>query len=179
MLRPALILTVPIVFLLIQLEAFYGREPLPVGKAAIVTVQMKETIDERTPVPVLESPSGISVETPPVRVPSQRQVSWRIRPLRDLSGSLRVVFEDTSVEKSIETGPGPRYLSDRRVSSAADQLWYPAEKRLPDDAIEWIEIRYPPAEVGFLGLELHWIVWFLVISLASAWLLKGRFRVSL
>jgi uncharacterized membrane protein (DUF106 family) len=30
-----------------------------------------------------------------------------------------------------------------------------------------------------LGLELHWVIWFLLISIVSAYLLKGYFNVVL
>ena len=176
---PAIILTVPIILLLVQLEAFYGQEPLAVGKPAIVTVRMKGAIDVRAPSPELEAPTGIAVETPTVRVLSERQFSWRIRPLREVSENLRVVFPNTVFEKSVDSGHGPRYLSVRRAGSLLDRLLYPAERRISEGAIEWIEVRYPAAEVWLWGLGFHWLVWFIVISLASAWLLRKRFGVTL
>src|ERR1700730_16333571 len=40
MLRPVLILTLPMAWLLIQLEAVYGYAPLAVGEASVITAQM-------------------------------------------------------------------------------------------------------------------------------------------
>jgi hypothetical protein len=178
MLIPAVVLTVPMVVLFVHLESFYGMGPLPAGEPAIVTLQMKAPLDPQVPPPALEAPEGIAVETPGVRVPGERQVSWRLRPLHAASGYLRVILPGQTVEKKIEAGAGPRYLSDRRVSTALDLLWHPAEKRLPAGPVEWIEVRYPPATVHWLGLDLHWLIWLLVLSMASALLLKKRFRVS-
>lgn len=178
MLVPAIILTAPMLILFAHLEAFYGLAPLPVGREAVITIEMKQPLDRTASAPVLEAPAGITVESPAVRVFDQRQVSWRIRPLRAVSGYLRIRTPDGVVEKKIDAGPGPRYLSDRRVSSAIDLLWHPTEKRLPEGRIDWIEVRYPAATIHWLGLDLHWIVWLLIFSMASALALKRRFRVS-
>src|SRR3954447_14060442 len=40
-LRPAMILSIPMGLLLLWMEPFYGRSPLPVGESAIVTMQWK------------------------------------------------------------------------------------------------------------------------------------------
>ncbi len=177
MLRPALVLALPMVLLLVHLDAFYGRAPLPVGEAAVVTVQMKTAADSQAP--VLEAPAGIAVETPAVRVVGERQLSWRVRPLREVSGNLRIVFPNATFEKEVEAGQGRRYVSTRRVSSLAELFTHAWEKPLPAGDLEWIEVRYPPAGVSVWGFEFHWLVWFLLVSLAAAWALKGRFRVSL
>ncbi len=178
MLVPAIVLTLPMVILFAHLEGFYGIEPLPAGQPAIVTVQLKRPLDPQLPPPSLEASDGIAVETPAVRVPGERQVSWRIRPLRALSGYVRVILPGETVEKKIAAGPGPRYLSERRVSRTLDLLWHPEEKQLPVGPVDWIEVGYPPATVHWLGLDLHWLVWLLLFSMLSALLLKGRFGVS-
>ena len=179
MLKPAIVLTIPMVFLLVQLESFYGIQPLPVGSPAIVTLKVQGPIPAESALPLLEAPQGIAVETPPVRVPGEGLICWRIRPTRPVAGTLRIAFRGASLEKALASGRGPRYLSTRRVSSALGQFVYPAESRLKGDTADWIEIRYPGAEVSCFGLGLHWLIWFLVISLASAWLLRKRFGVAL
>jgi hypothetical protein len=177
MLMPALILTVPMILLFGQLDAFYGYTPLEPGQAAIVTMQL--AAPSSGPAPELQPPEGIVVETPPVRAEGGRQISWRIRAVRPAAGQMRFAFPAGTVEKSIAAGNGPQYLSDRRVRSAMDLVWHPAESRLPSGGpVEWIELRYPKATVQAMGLDLHWVVWLLVFSMASALLFKGRFRVS-
>ena len=177
MLTPALVLTIPMLLLFGQLDAFYGYTPLVPGRAAIVTMQL--ATPSSGPAPELQAPDGIVVETPPVRAEGGRQISWRIRALRPAAGQMRFTFAGGTVEKSIAAGNGPQYVSGRRVRSAMDLVWYPAESRLPTDGpVEWIELRYPRATVQAVGLDLHWVVWLLVFSMAGALLFKGRFRVS-
>ncbi len=176
MLVPALVMTAPMVLIFAQLECFYGYTPLAPGQTAVVTVQMKSTGVGLTP--ALRAPEGIVVETPPVHVDGGRQISWRIRALRPIAGNLQLVFPDETLDKSIFAGRGPKYLSERRVSSALDLLWYPGESRLAAGPVDWIELRYPQATVHALGLDFHWLIWLLVLSMISALLLKRSFRVS-
>lgn len=178
MLVPAIVLTVPMVLLLAQLEPWYGLAPLPPGRETLLTVQMKTPLDPAAAPPRLEAPPEIAVETPAVRVFAERQVSWRIRPKAPVSSVLRIVLASGAVEKTICAGAGLHHISDRRVSGLWDFIWHPAEARLPAGNIDWIEIRYPSATMHWLGLDLHWLIWLVLFSMLSAVLLKGRFGVT-
>jgi uncharacterized membrane protein (DUF106 family) len=177
MLKPALYLTVPFVLLMIHMDAFYGWTPLPVGQSTIVTVQTSSVLDSKTPAPAIEPPPGIVVETPAVRALRAGQFSWRIRAQQPTEGVLQFDWNGTRFDKTITAGTGWRYLSIRRVRSAWEALWNPGENRLDAANIEWVEAAYPPATIDFLGFELHWVIWFLLISIISAYLLKGYFNV--
>jgi hypothetical protein len=176
MLIPTAVMAIPMVLLFSQLECFYGFSPLEPGQEAVVTVQMKD--GQHDEVPMLRAPDGIAVESPAIRMNEERQISWRIRAIRPVTGDLQFVFPSQTLQKSVQSGQGPQYLSERRVSSALDLIWHPAESRLPDGPLDWIELRYPKAMVHALGLNLHWLVWMLIISMASALILKRQFRVS-
>ncbi|MCP5115164.1 MAG: hypothetical protein GY953_30395 [bacterium] len=174
MLRPAVVATIPMVLLLVVLDGFYGMRPLMVGQSAIVTVQLRELVDAE-----LAAPAGIEVETPAVRAVADRQVSWRIRPSAAVAGDLRISTGGQEATKSVRSGEdGGSFLSVRRVQSLLWLWLYPGEMPLPSDGIEWIELRYPAAEVSVFGLATHWLVWFLLFSMVSAFLLKGRFGVT-
>jgi hypothetical protein len=175
MLAPALVISIPMVFVLSQLDCFYGYRPLDLHRKAILTVQLKSPSDGSAP--NLRTPDGIVVETQGVRLDGGRQISWRIRPDRAVNGTLSIVFPDQTVEKSVAAGSGPRYISDRRVSSLSDLVWHPAESRLPQGRVDWVEIRYPQAKIQALGLQLHWLVWLFLFSMIAALLLKRRFGV--
>jgi len=176
MLVPAAIMAIPMVLLFAQLECFYGHAPLGIGDAAIVTLQFRD--GRSGPVPVLQAPDGIAVESPAVRIDGGRQISWRIRALRPVDGVLRFVFPDGALDKTVRAGQGPEYISRRRVSSALDLIRYPAERRLPAGPVDWIEVRYPPATVHAFGLDLDWWIWLLLLSTITALVLKRRFRVA-
>ena len=179
MLVPAVYMIVPLVILLIHLDAVYGRAPLPVGVPSVVTVQWQGASTPNGAAPQLQAPPEISVETPAVRATAADQFSWRIRPTQAVSGTLRFAWNGESWEKTIAAGEQLEYLSVRRVSSFWDALWDPGEDRLAIAEATWVEVRYPGREIGLAGLELHWLIWFFVISMASAYALKGYFKVTL
>jgi len=56
------------------MDAGFGRAPLPVGQAVVVTARDSGGRME------VEAP-GIEVETPAVRIPRLHQVAWRVRPV--------------------------------------------------------------------------------------------------
>jgi uncharacterized membrane protein (DUF106 family) len=64
------------------------------------------------------------------------------------------------------------------VSSEWDAVWHPDEARIAAPNVDWVEIRYPGASVEWLGIRLHWLIWFILVSMLSALLLKKRFRVT-
>jgi len=171
MLRPVLVLALPMALLLAQMEAFYGHAPLVTGQPAIVTVQLKDGASGAAL--ALKAPAEIAIETPPVRVTGERQVSWRVRPLRAASGDLQVVEHDRVLTKSISAGAGMHYLSERR-GSAAHLLLEASELPLADSEVAWIEVGYPSAVV----LRLHWLIWFFLLSGITALLLRRKFRAS-
>jgi arylsulfatase A-like enzyme len=83
---PSLI-TAPLLALVMwQADAVYGRGPLRAGDPVVVTAHAKtdDLADPR-----IEAP-GVTIETPGVRIPRLREVSWRIRPMRPFRGRLSV-----------------------------------------------------------------------------------------
>lgn len=178
MLLPAVVLAAPFLVLFAYLDGFYSARPLEPGRPAVVTVRLEEPLRLDGPAPVLEAPEGFVVESPPVRVMDRREISWRIRPVREAAGELRVNIAGEPAAKSVRAGEGPAWLAKRRVSSAADLLRYPAEARLDSRVIEYIEVDYRPAAVEWLGLRLHWVWWLLIVSMATAFVLRNKLKVT-
>jgi hypothetical protein len=176
MLLPAIMMSIPMVLLFSEMECFYGYRPLEPGREGVLTVQLKTASDGAAP--VVRAPSGIAVESEGVRLDEGRQISWRIRATRPVSGNFQIVFPQETVEKSIEAGAGPRYLSERRVSSIGDMVWHPSESLLPPGIVDWVEVRYPSAGVAAWGLELPWLAWLIGFSMVTALALKRRFKVT-
>jgi hypothetical protein len=170
LLRPALITTVPMLFLLSQVDAFLGRAPLRVGEDSVVTIKL---LNERA-TPALDASEHIAVDTPGVHVIAERQVSWRFRCVRPGADFLRFHDGEIVVGKQVRAGTGIHYLSDRRTASIPEWLIHPTESPIPFGSIRWIEVRYPPAVI----FGIPWIVWFLLISGAVAVLPKSRWIIG-
>lgn len=178
MFRPALILTVPMIVLLFHLDAIYGMRAFEPGETAVVTVQAAGRLGAGVAAPELEAPDGVTVETPAVRALEPGQFSWRVRAQTTASGELRFRWRGREWSKDIEAGDGRlRYLSPRRASSFLGLIESPGEPALDVEDLEWIEMRYPGVEIGVGALRLHWLVWFLVLSIVAGFALKDYFGV--
>ncbi|HLJ14120.1 MAG TPA: hypothetical protein VKV15_06450 [Bryobacteraceae bacterium] len=170
LLRPALIVTVPMILVLGQLDAFYAHAALVCGEPAIVTLQLANGQADPLNTPSLAAPAGISVETPAVRVLNEHQVSWRVRPLTTSAGSFKIDWQNQFLTKSVACGPGVRYLSERR-GNFWNFLLHPAELPLHTPGVKWIEVLYPRATI----LNLNWLVWFFVVSAIAMLLFTAAF----
>src|SRR5260370_19745397 len=110
-LRPALWMVVPLGLLLIHLESFYARAPLPLAEPALVTMRMTADWDSAAPPPELIAPSGVAVLGPPARAAAAREGSWRIIPFLSVSERLQFRFKGQEVSKRIEAGDRDRYVT--------------------------------------------------------------------
>ena len=138
---------------------------------------MQAPLNPDSPAPVLHAPQGIAVETPGVRAIDDGQISWRIRPLASVSGSLSFQVDGQTIEKRIEAGSGVRFVPGLRVNSILGSVVHPDEPRIQSASVNWIDVRYPDGNVTMFGIELHWLIWFTIISMLAALLLKKRFGV--
>ena len=176
-LRPALCMVVPFGLLLIHLESFYERAPLPLARPALVTMRMSAPWTPSAPAPELVVPPNVAILGPPVRVVSAREVSWRILPYAPGSQKLLFRFNGQEVSKSIVAGNRLSYVTGRRVRSGWDTILSPGESPMGEAFADWIEVRYPVANLQVFGFRVNWLVWFLAVSMLAALLLKRRFGV--
>jgi hypothetical protein len=157
--RPALILLLPMAWVFAQLDWLCGYGPLVPGQPAIVTAQMAGSLEPADAGASLAAPPGIAVETPPVRVWHDRQISWRIRPAAAVEGVLELTVRGHKIDKAVTAGGGAFALR-RRVRSLAAFLLHPWERRIAAGDVRWVEVDYPHG--GWSA-----VLWFLAISAAS------------
>lgn len=184
MLKPVMIVILPILALTMLMDTVYGHRPLRVGEDALVTARVASTVDLNTVAPDLRG-NNIAVETPSVRLPAQHQVVWGIRATAPGNGDLSLSLPGSSkpdavAQKDVAVGSGLHVLSNRRVSTLWDWLIDPGEKLLPrDNAFRWIEVQYPDAEVDLFGFGIPWIAWFIMVSWITVFALRKPFGVIL
>ena len=155
--KPSAIVTVPMLLVAALLEAFFGTAGMVPGRPALVTLESRGWDAGNTP--VLEAPRGIAVETPAVRAIVAHQVVWRIRPLRELSGVLRVRWGSRVFSRAVVAGAGLHYLPGRLMGSMAG------------GGRDWIAVTYPPATI--CGWD--WLAWFVLFSAMGAGLAWRKF----
>lgn len=175
-------LVVPFVLAIAQLQFHYGYEGLRPGEPTVLTVDLAQegSYDAPRPDVRLEAPQEIAVETEGVWIPSEAQMAWRITPLEEGAWDLVVDVGGELYAKSVDaTDLVTRRSPQRLATGFFDQLLYPAEPPLPAEGpIEAVRLVYPEATVSILGIELHWLIWFFILSIVLAYALRKPFRVT-
>jgi uncharacterized membrane protein (DUF106 family) len=174
----------PLVLLIAQLQFHYGYQGLSPSEATLLTVDLKpEAVSPGVrPRARLALPAGIGAETDDVWIPAESQLAWRLAPERDGDFEIGVSIDGSPpVSKTVRVTDRTVRLSPVRVDgSFLSQLIYPAEPPLPTDSpVQAIHIDYPGREVWFFGFELQWMIPFFVLSIAFAFALRGRMKVTI
>lgn len=143
LLKPLVILCLPMALVMWILDSLYSRAPLRVGEATVISVGARQHS--------ITTPDSVAVETKPVFITSTEETSWRIRPRQPVSGAVRVA----GMQATLVSGSGTAFLPRPLMRHVG------------------IRIEYPSATVfGF-----HWILWFMLLSLITALVLRGPMRV--
>jgi hypothetical protein len=180
--KPMVVMILPLVLILIQLNFWFGYEPLAVGEPAILKVRLKAGVDPLKTDIALEAPASVRVDTLPLRIIDEPEVDWRIRPQAAGLASLTVAVGGARYEKTVRAGGPPlSRLSPVKVGSRLpDPLLYPGESPLPAGGpVKAIEVSYAARRLPFLGLRLHWLVAYFALSVVLGFALKRPFKVEI
>ena len=176
---PMLWMLIPFVLVVAQLQFHYGYRGLEVGESTLLEVTIEDGASAEALVVVL--PEGLRFTSPRVWSPETSQASWRM--VADAPGTYvaSIGLGRESHDKIVVVSDAVvRRAPGRLRSSFLDQLLYPAEPALPAGAqVQAIELHYPEREVGLFGFETHWLIVFVLLSIAIAFALKGRFGVTI
>ena len=182
-LAPMVFILPPLALVIAQLQFHYGYEGLRPGTATLLEVDLDPAGGgDGRPDAALDVPAGLVAETEAVWVPSQSQLAWRLRAEREGDFELGVRIGDSPpVTKTVRVTPRTLRLSPvRRDGGFVSQLLYPAEPPLPPGTpIRAIHLGYPEREVDVLGVPMHWMIPFFVLSIAFAFALRGVFKVTI
>lgn len=178
---PIAVLILPVVYLALHLELFFGYQPLHAGESAMVSV----TLDDRVAWDKLEVdlavPDGVLVETPPLRIARAREVDWRVRVLREGIHDIVVTVGETAYPKMMTVADGlHRVIPSRERGSRLMALFVPGETPLPSNApVTVISVQYAPRSFELFGWQLHWLIPFMAIAFVVGFALQGVFGVRL
>ena len=178
---PMLVMLVPLVLVIAQLQFHYGYRGLRPSEEFLFKVQLKEGRADARPAAALEVPGGVAVLTPPVWIPSERELAWRLRAERTGDYELKLRLDGQEYAKSAQVSEGVRRRSPVRLAPGLlNQLLYPAEDPLPGDSpVSAITVGYAEDDVPVLGWAVNWLVLFFILSVAFAFALRKRLGVTL
>jgi uncharacterized membrane protein (DUF106 family) len=181
-LKPLAVMIVPLVLVLAQLSLWYDRAPLRPGEETLVKATLETSADPVTAGLALETPPGLEITAPAVRIPDLHEVVWRVRALAPGAGRLVVRAGDAAIEKTVAVGGGPMAKVSALASRGSiwKQVLYPGEPALPSgQAVRSIEILYPAKTLSAFGLNVHWLIAYLILSIAFGFAFKGVFKVEI
>ena len=172
------VLIVPVALIMTQLNLRFSVRPLAVGETMLVKAYVRDAALLDGPLD-LETPTGLQVETPPVRIASEREVTWRVRATDSGSHEVAVRVGDERAETTVVVGSGWGSVPQRSTATLS-ALLYPGGSTIPASApVETVDVTYPALDVAAFGLNLDWLIWFFVLSLVFAFLFKGALGVEL
>lgn len=176
---PMMVILPPMVVLMIHLNTRFNDRPLAVGETAVIKAHVQDASLLRQDIS-LEVPAGLALETPPVRIPSEREAAWRLRADKTGDYLIHVRLGDKTVEKTISVDEKWKRTSPYRTASAVVAVFYPGESVLDSSSpIQSISVDYPELAIGVLGFRIHWIVIFLVLSIVFTFALRGVMGVEI
>ena len=180
---PMLVLMPPVILIMVHLNLFYGYYPLKPGDAVLMTVKFTNPRVLADTTLTAQSGSHIAIDGSPVRAMGKNEVTWRLKALSAGNDKIIVSWGGNSLEKTVSIGRNKVVkLSPLRSHSASftNALFSPGEKPIDDQMeVEWMLLDYAERKINFLGMEMHWIIVFFILSLAAGFALKGVFKVEI
>lgn len=181
-LKPMLVMIVPVVLVLAQLNLWFGAAALRPGEQTLVKVGIDEAKDPLAMEIGLEPSAGIAVETPGVRVADEHEIAWRIRALAEGPATLTFDVAGRTIVKPVAIGGRAlAKVSPLTVDrSIFRQLLYPGEKPLPADTpLRSIEVLYQAKDLSLFGVSVNWLVAYFILSIIFGFAFKGIFKVEI
>ncbi len=189
-LPPLLVMMIPFVLVVAQLQFQYGYTGLEPGEETLVKVVLKEerAADfKKGGKPPLEllAPEGLTVHGPSMWAYPINEASWRLTAEEWGAYEIELQWEGgESVTKSVVVSEEEIQLCSpsRLASGFLNQLLYPAEDPLPGDSpYESIEVNYEGGDVAtyLFGFRTHWLIIFLVLSVLLAFVLAKPLGIKL
>ena len=169
---PFLIAILPITFLIVQLDRYFGWMPLQPAQTFLVEARVADSaaLNEAS----LQLPPELSSSAPAVHVPENKKVVWRVVAERAGHYDIKIAAAGQSVSKQVVVAPGLARVSPVRLKDNFwERLFTSGEPALADNSpVQSIAINYAPREISFAWMEWNWIVLFFVVSLIAGFIFK-------
>lgn len=180
-LKPMLVMIVPLLLVLVQLDAWFGQRSFQPGETVLVKVKLREGAGPIAAGPELAVSPGLALDAPPVRIEDEGEIDWRLKVLEPGDGRLTFTAGAAAFERTVAVARKPL----TRIPAVAARPRFPdalihTGPTLPGETpVASVEVRYPAARLGFFGLRVHWLLAFFVLSIILGFSLKGLFKVEI
>jgi hypothetical protein len=177
-LAPMLVMLLPFLLMMIQIESRFAFRGLSPDEQALVTV----TVASDHPVSRLPAnlavDAGMQVATPALRADPRGEIYWRVHAVTPGVHNLRVRVGSEEANRLVRTDAAAGVMTTAYRADDVRSLLYPREAALPSKgAIGAVVIDYPRARGEWAGLSsASWLFFGLVMLYAVA--LRRVFNVS-
>lgn len=177
--KPLLYVIIPISLLIAQVDRYLSATPIPQQAPFLLTVRMAGStgLNDLT----LDLPPEIVMTAPPVHVPAENEIVWRLIGLRKGKYKVKIAAEGISATKAVCVGNGlPRISPVRLRGHFWERMLLSAEAALPaDSVIESISINYPDRRIEVAGYGMNWIWVFFILSMAAGFVFKALLGIQI
>jgi len=181
-LKPLLVMIVPLVLILAQLSLWFDRTPLRPGEETLVKVGLEKSADPVSLTIEIEASPGLEITSPAVRIPDEHEATWRLKATAAGPGRLTLRVGGLTLTKSVVVG-GKALTKVSQLASRGSlwkQILYPGERALAAGTpVRSIEVLYPSKSLSIFGLRVHWLVAYLILSIAFGFAFKGVLKVEI
>ncbi|MEE8377847.1 MAG: hypothetical protein V3R45_05710 [Candidatus Aminicenantaceae bacterium] len=180
--KPLLVMIIPVLLILIQLDFWFGYDSFDPKQKTILRVQLMENVPIMDTVIEIKEGSGIILETPPLRILESNEINWRISAEEIGVHGITILVDGQEYTKSISIGQNKlsRISPLRTRKNFIREVFNPNESPLPKNSpIKYIEITYPSKKMHLFGLNIHWLIAYFALSLIIGFSLKGFFKVEI
>jgi hypothetical protein len=181
MLRPLAVAIVPMLLILVQFGVRYEYRPVRPGESLIVSAEVANIVDLGKFTTPPEPSAGLRVETPALRIRKPTCVEWRVRALADGDQQLRIDAGKQRITVPVKVSDKLERIAWRIPGKGFwDQLFHPGVPPIGGDGpIIGVDVRYPVRSTLVLGMDIHWVITFFILSTIIALIFKPIIKVNL
>jgi hypothetical protein len=174
LLKPMLIILIPLVIIWMQMDERYSRRPLQQGSRTLLQVHLIEGVDPFDAHVTLSTDGGVVADSRQVRIADTREIGWRLRVDRPGTHDVTLSAEGQTFTFPVVAEERYRMIGhERTASSWIEPLLHPAMPAIPSGSpFSKIELSYPSASYPLLFWRAPWWAVFLVYLSLAAFLLK-------
>ncbi len=173
--------------LFVQMDVRYGMRAFKAGEEIVIKAGFSQD-PKSLEIELLESehfkpkmnPVFIDAFKDEEKKKPLREVNWKVEAAAAGDTKIRIKVDGKIFEKSLLIGEHKGALSNKKLrDSSISHIEYPVEKVFPEAGeLEFIYIQYPGRSVSFLGISMHWILYYLLLTLIIVLAFKKRFGIE-
>lgn len=177
---PLLILALPCILILAHLDAYFGHQALLTNQALILSMKLKDPnvaqqieLKEQN-----QSQQKILEISPSLKIAKEQSIIWRINALVQGESALIITIGASTFSLPLAFG----FHNQPKYSTIAAKSWrnliHPSPFVLQNQ-IEQINLDYKSAHYKILGMNMHWLVVFFLVSLVAGLVTSKILRISI